>query len=187
MVSLMQVAVLLIVARLQVMALQQQRYHNEIPKHHHSTTLLTSRRRSIMIAGLLTCTSFASPIVNPAWSSGWQDYVPAPAGSTTDEIIQSATEKASALLVETVRSSDGSNNKALPPSEALGIAKKCYLECFRKFGDSIVASTEYDVSVYCTSRCFEEVATSAFGLEKGSPVFCRSYAEATDLEFYGCD
>ena len=162
------------------------------------------RRRSFLLAcggGLCSSSWRRGRRIPPAWSSTsrWQDYTPAPIGSTTDDIIQSATAKATDRLVQTLQPAqpvtDGTpRNSTTPPpipastSAAASIASSCYLECFRKFGDSLVPATEYDISVYCTSRCFEEVATSsAVGLHTGSATFCQAYEQLTGLEFFGCD
>ena len=138
-------------------------------------------RRAIVLSGLISIIPLV--VVKPVWSGGWQDYKPAPEGSTTSEIARSATEKATTLLIETI---PVNADNALPLSDAREMARNCYTECFEKFGDSLVPATEYDISVYCTSRCFESVATAAFGLERGSAAFCQAYADATQLEFFGC-
>uniref|UniRef100_A0A7S0G7D0 Uncharacterized protein n=1 Tax=Proboscia inermis TaxID=420281 RepID=A0A7S0G7D0_9STRA len=141
------------------------------------TSLLS--RRSFFPS--LVFTAVARP--RRSWGGGWESYKAASSTATTAEIIAEATEKATDLLVETLPSGPS----ALPPLDARSMARECYLECFKKFGDSIVPATEYDVSVYCTSRCFETVATRAFGLQRGSEEFCRAYVVATELEFYGCE
>jgi len=143
----------------------------------HSPPNPSFLRRRAVLAGLVSAS-----LTRPARSGGWQDYETAPTGSTTAEIIQSASDKAATLFVEKIPAGPAT----LPPAEARDAARRCNLECFQKFGDSLIPSTEYDVSVYCASRCFEDVASTAFGLKRGSADFCRAYSAITDLEFYGC-
>ena len=75
-----------------------------------------------------------------------------------------------------------SESLAEPPSPCMD---KCRGQCFREYGKSFTAETAADITTYCTSRCVDTCA-EALGVVKGTPGYCRFFAEQTGLEGYDC-
>ena len=86
-----------------------------------------------------------------------------------------------ALLVPAALATE-SESPAEPPNPCMDA---CRGKCFREYGRSLTAETAADITTYCTSRCVDTCA-EALGVVKGTPGYCRFFAEQTGLEGYDC-